>query len=88
MYELTKKRRVSDAVAEVFPEEVSKAIFDVINVMNKAGQIVTSPVAIAFQMTQRMTKSMRWSFRANSHQHKNSPLLTVGQRISWAMATF
>ncbi|KRO16364.1 hypothetical protein [Lacticaseibacillus saniviri] len=48
MYELTKKRRVSDAVAEVFPEEVSKAIFDVINVMNKAGQIVTSPVAIAF----------------------------------------
>ena len=48
MYEPTKKRRVAEDVAKVFPKEVTNQIFDVIAVMNKAKQIVTAPVAIAF----------------------------------------
>jgi len=48
MYDATKKHRVSEEVAKVFPDTVTKQIFDVISVMNKAGQIVVSPVAIAF----------------------------------------
>lgn len=45
MYEPTKKRRVAEDVAKVFPKEVTNQIFDVIAVMNKAKQIVTAPVA-------------------------------------------
>lgn len=48
MYEATKRRHVSDRVAEVFPEEVTDQIFDVIKLMNKANQLVTAPVAVAF----------------------------------------
>ena len=48
MYEPTKKRRVAEDVAKIFPEEVTNQIFDVIAVMRKAKQIVTAPVAIAF----------------------------------------
>jgi len=36
MYEPTKKRRVAEDVAKVFPKEVTNQIFDVIAVMNKA----------------------------------------------------
>lgn len=48
MYENTKRRHVSDAVAKVFPAEVTDQIFQVIQLMNKAKQLVTVPVAIAF----------------------------------------
>lgn len=48
MYEPTKKRRVAEDVAKVFPEEVTNQLFDVIAVMQKAKQLVTAPVAIAF----------------------------------------
>ncbi len=48
MYEVTKKRRVSPAVAAVFPEEVLKHIWEVVGLMAKANQIVVSPVAIIF----------------------------------------
>lgn len=48
MYEATKNRHVSPQVAEVFPTEVTDQIFDVIKLMNKAGQLVTAPVAIMF----------------------------------------
>ena len=34
MYEPTKKRRVAEDVAKVFPKEVTNQIFDVIAVMN------------------------------------------------------
>ncbi|KRK74053.1 hypothetical protein [Lacticaseibacillus nasuensis] len=48
MYESTKKHHVSDAVAEVFPAAVTNQIFEVIQLMNKAKQLVTAPVAVAF----------------------------------------
>ncbi|WP_461214040.1 hypothetical protein [Lacticaseibacillus sp. GG6-2] len=48
MYEATKRRHVSEQVAAVFPKEVTDQIFDVIKLMNKADQLVTAPVAIAF----------------------------------------
>lgn len=48
MYELTKKRRVSAAVEAAFPAEVLKQIWDVVSLMSKSKQIVTSPVAIIF----------------------------------------
>lgn len=48
MYESTKKHHVSDAVAEVFPTAVTNQIFEVIQLMNKAKQLVTAPVAVAF----------------------------------------
>lgn len=48
MYEATKNRHVSPAVAQTFPQAVTDQLFDLINVMNQAGQLVTAPVAIAF----------------------------------------
>jgi hypothetical protein len=48
MYELTKKRRVSDAVANVFPEAVLKNIWDIITLMSKNKALVSSPVAVVF----------------------------------------
>ncbi|WP_125571363.1 hypothetical protein [Lacticaseibacillus songhuajiangensis] len=48
MYEITKKHRVSPAVEKAFPAEVIKQIWQVVGLMAKAGQIVTSPVAIIF----------------------------------------
>ena len=48
MYEATKRRHVSDQVAAIFPQAVTDQIFDVIKLMNKANQLVTAPVAIAF----------------------------------------
>lgn len=48
MYELTKKRRVSDAVAAVFPKSVLKNIWDIVTLMAKNKALVTSPVAIVF----------------------------------------
>lgn len=48
MYELTKKRRVSDAVAAVFPEAVLKNIWDIVTLMSKNNALVVSPVAVVF----------------------------------------
>ncbi|WP_054666169.1 hypothetical protein [Lacticaseibacillus camelliae] len=48
MYESTKRRHVSPAVAAVFPQEVTDQLFDVIALMHKADQLVTAPVAFAF----------------------------------------
>lgn len=48
MYESNKRRHVSPAVAEVFPQEVTDQRFDVIALMHKADQLVTAPVAFAF----------------------------------------
>lgn len=48
MFEPTKKHRVSDAVAQTFPKEVTDQIFQVVNLMVKANQIVVAPVAIIF----------------------------------------
>lgn len=48
MYEATKRRHVSEQVAKVFPKAVTDQLFDVISLMNKADQLVTAPVAIAF----------------------------------------
>ncbi|WP_125708660.1 hypothetical protein [Lacticaseibacillus porcinae] len=48
MYEATKRHHVSEKVAATFPTEVTDQLFSVINLMNKADQLVTAPVAIAF----------------------------------------
>jgi hypothetical protein len=48
MYEATKRHHVSEQVAATFPTEVTDQLFSVINLMNKADQLVTAPVAIAF----------------------------------------
>lgn len=48
MYELTKKRRVSEAVEQAFPAEVLKQVWDVITLMSKGNLLVTSPVAVIF----------------------------------------
>lgn len=48
MYEASKKHNVSEAVAAIFPSVVTDQLFDIIQVMNKAGQIVTAPVAFMF----------------------------------------
>ncbi|WP_407893030.1 hypothetical protein [Lacticaseibacillus sp. N501-2] len=48
MYEATKRHHVSEQVAATFPTEVTDQLFEVIGLMNKANQLVTAPVAIAF----------------------------------------
>ncbi|WP_225048445.1 hypothetical protein [Lacticaseibacillus kribbianus] len=48
MYDASKKTHVSPTVAKVFPKAVTDQLFDVIQLMNKADQLVTAPVAVAF----------------------------------------
>ncbi|MFD1432465.1 hypothetical protein [Lacticaseibacillus yichunensis] len=48
MYESSKRSHVSEAVAAVFPKEVTDQLFDVLHLMSKADQLVTAPVAVFF----------------------------------------
>lgn len=75
-----KKRRVAEDVAKVFPKEVTNQIFDVIAVMNKAKQIVTAPVAIAFSDDYTDDEMYAMIIQGNLAPAQEFPLTYAGEK--------
>lgn len=87
MFEPTKKHRVSDAVAQTFPKEVTDQIFQVVNLMVKANQIVVAPVAIIFSDDFTDDELYAMMIQATRHRRRSSPSPTKVTSHSWATPT-
>ena len=67
-------------MAKVFPKEVTNQIFDVIAVMNKAKQIVTAPVAIAFSDDYTDDEMYAMIIQGNLAPAQEFPLTYAGEK--------
>ena len=72
-------------MAKVFPKEVTNQIFDVIAVMNKAKQIVTAPVAIAFSDDYTDDEMYAMIIQGNLAPAQEFPLTYAGEKPFWVM---